>query len=816
MAVIKYYNQKELLYTSRKRYSTLSNFTEYAGEIQQKVLFGDGAKTSIKTKVSNEVATYVTIDDTRWFVVDHIYMNGGQITLHLLRDVIGEFGLNNCFGKVERGLTNNILKYRKELGLNQILKERKKIYPQTLRYGNAAVSSHNNELWGIFYFVKPKEDQKFDIPNLSIEANTDISYNANGYKSCSSFTPNIRLYFHTKLEFNRITGTPQDGEETWESIIYSFDINFTYNGNTGYFPTTTVQRLSEGSPFTCLYSFSTKVRGNPDDFAKSVCNHIANKIKNNNLSSFVLPVAPEITKIDYSEYNGFITQSDNAFYLCSSREGSETISGTISDRRGTTYLTVGEKVLYSYQNVVNEIEVDAIYGGNAPIPQPYFSNSINAYFSYLDFTEVGEKSLGSLTVYSNAEYVDEPFIIYAIPLFNTTITTYEINSGTETVNETIQVTKNNAFNVFNELISLTSGENPILVDAQIYPYAPPLSSRYQKVQDVPVFGVVSTSYMYNVDVSLQAYLDVKKEYTTRTYSVISPEQSNKFDFMYYDYTMEGSAEIEEGSDRNNHPLTFKIKTALKPYNIISSLVIQAEQDSLMGMAYESDLRGAQPVGGGFECSISTDQFQQYVRNNSNYNNMFELQKQELEMQHKTERKNERASSIVNTVSATMMGAIGGASMTDSIFGTGKIGAGIGAGIAGAAVGGAMTYQYFANEDLREYEEKLLQQRFNLEIGTIKNLPNSISRISSFNNILMNDFCYVIEVYECSVTESIIVDNYFKNYAYELGIYDYFINYCQQNNFIKGQLITSEFIMNLQNLASKELGIGIYYIQGGTQ
>ena len=203
---------------------------------------------------------------------------------------------------------------------------------------------------------------------------------------------------------------------------------------------------------------------------------------------------------------------------------------------------------------------------------------------------------------------------------------------------------------------------------------------------------------------------------------------------------------------------------MKPFSIISSAVIQSEIGALKGTVYNSDLRGSQPSGGGFEVTISTDQFQQYVRNNSNYVNMFELQKQELQKQHEVERKNERVSQAVNTISAITMGAIGGGSAG------GKIGAGISGAAAGLTVGIAMNKQYNANEELRKYEEQLLQQRFDLEIGTIKNLPNSISRISSFNNIIMQDFHYIIEEYQCSSEELDIVDIFIeKNIPISAGL-----------------------------------------------
>ena len=151
---ITYYKDSRLAYASRNRYKDISNAVILGQENQKAVLLGDGANTSIKTKSSN-VCDYVTIDGTRWFVTSYTYVNGGQVVLNLQRDVIGEFGVDSMYGKIERGHTDGILKYRKELSLNQILKKRSKLLPSTNQYGNYLVNNHNNEMWGIFYLVKP-------------------------------------------------------------------------------------------------------------------------------------------------------------------------------------------------------------------------------------------------------------------------------------------------------------------------------------------------------------------------------------------------------------------------------------------------------------------------------------------------------------------------------------------------------------------------------------------------------------------------------------------------------------------------------------
>ena len=118
--IIKYYTDSDLAYANRKRRRSIENYTTDLTENQKAVKLGDGAATSIITSEAN-LCNYVTIGDTRWYVVSYTYLNGGQIQLNLRRDVVGEFGLEGCVGKIERGYTTSFLRNRKELDLNQRL-----------------------------------------------------------------------------------------------------------------------------------------------------------------------------------------------------------------------------------------------------------------------------------------------------------------------------------------------------------------------------------------------------------------------------------------------------------------------------------------------------------------------------------------------------------------------------------------------------------------------------------------------------------------------------------------------------------------------
>lgn len=797
--IVRYYENKELAYTSRKRYKTF-NFVPFYEEEQRAVLLGDGASTTLKTNKEN-ICDYVTIDGTRWFVTSYTYINGKQVQLNLQRDVIGEFGISDCYGKIERGYTNSILKYRKELGLNQILKNRKKVIPNTNKYGNYSVDNHNDEMWGILYLVKPtKLDPNTGKPypeqvNITIPAFTPKTVNydfiENGTIKTSGYDFNCYIRFEVQI-----------GNSNNQ---YKVDVSF-FGKQNDIKIKSSVERV-ETNDVRAFKIIPQPLTGNLDNLSEASRVDIAIKlgilvgqhVLRENSLPYKLPNLPEIDAPNV-DYDGVVIKKDDKFYsyytLTSSHMGYGDV-GTQDDMLKMIFSATALKTVdfLDENNQVQSFTVSFQHTGN-------YVDALSALLiqsCHYRTRELSALEKGDLIIDVSQQLIDEPYSILAFPLFDVKI------SGSKDY----IIDRKTAFMVFNTVIQFLSGENAYLVDAQIYPYCPTLISVSSEVNGYPFFTINSTSYNHYCSVQLLPYSDIKKEYITRQYSIISPEQSGKFDFNFYDYVNK----VEDNNGINYATLNIIVKTALKPFGIISSAVIQPTENSLIGITYESDLRGSQPSSNGFECSLASNAFETYKRQNSNYQQIFALQKEELQKQHSVELTNDITSTIVNTMSATAMGAIAGANMADAgIFnslGSKAAGAGLGALYAGGTVGGAMIAQTVENSKLRDYEEYLQQANFDLQIGTIKNLPNSINRISSFNEIILQDFWYIIETYECSDFEKTVADNFIAKYGYGIGVFDFIENYYKNGWFLRSTLISSKYNVNLHMIAEKELMGGIY-------
>lgn len=774
--IVKYYKNPALAYSNRRRYSSayISSLTPTTEE-QRSVLLGDGATTSLKTSANN-ICEYVTIDSTRWYVTSYRYMNGAQVELNLRRDVIGENRLNDMFGKIQRGYTETVLRNRKELSLNQVLKNRVPIKPNTNIYGNLTVPTidgvKQNELWGILYFTKKEDGSALtvSIPKFTPQY-TDYPFIASGSKTKAKPTSsNIKIVFSVVTNYD----IPR-------RKFYKVTMQIVLGLSNTYIHAFMYEEVSENSHITATLNNAIRTAAKDRDIGieiGTICNTLFQYISNQSEDcGFIFPpiISGGNVTLDYDDK--YISYNNETYYY----SGSKIIKNSPGSADST-------QLSAFYKNTVAP-HLD-VYGNNSPF---IYAESDYITFEYIEYTyrKLTASEKGELTIPTDGQLVDEPYTAVVCPLFDYTVSLANGGSSTD-----YSGTKKDAFSFFNYIIQASSGENAILVDAQIYPYCPDITNVVGTIHDFPVFGINSNHYDRLCTVAVDNLPDIKKDYIKRSYSIISPEQSGKMDFNYYDYIV----------NPTTNSLNILIKTALKPFGIISCAVVAPETGSLKNMTYSSDLRGCSPSGNGFECSLASNAYETYRRQNSNYQQIFALQKGELELSHETERVNEKVSGVVNTLTQAAMGALGGHALG------GGVGAAIGGAAAGAVVGAANIIQYNQNEKLREYETYLQQQMFDLQIGTIKNLPNTINRVSSFNEIILQDFYYILEIYECTEKESELVDLFLSKYGYEIGVYGLFENFYKEKNFIKGTLIESNLPIPQHQIAVNELNGGIYYYE----
>lgn len=803
--VIKYYKNKQLAFATRNRFKDISKFAPINpnGEVQRSIKLGNGSRTSVKTSASN-ICDYVTIDSTRWFVVDYVYLNGGQVKLNLQRDVVGEFGLDGCYGKIERGFTNSVIKYRKELSLNEVLKRRTPLIPTDNIYGKCSVNTHDGEMWGILYFTKE------DKPKTTI----NISGFVPAYEPVGSLPPTTiyttNCEYRTKQEIMVTVANTNQARAFMLTIryrqLYSDNVFQLNEQNIVELP---LSSLSNSGSVMIQYSDNENLGA---DEARSLVSKLGNLIKNAYGNTGI--TAPSYIPNIGQTVSGSIPTTQTINY---STDGGETIvEYSLTRENAIAYGDIDYEQFQEYIFGLNSITLGAYDVSVQYLTPPSENGDTGIKFTaetayekvFYETRELTEWEEGNIVIDNTIQLVDEPYVILVCPLYNVTVT-----EGTKSY----VIEQRQAFHVFNSVIEKLSGEVGTLVDAQIFPYCPDLDKAQTFLAtegggQFPFFSVLTTSFKRTCSVQLQPLMDVKKEYIERNYSIVSPDKTGKFTFNFYDYVNAFESVDGGNADINYMPLKIIIKTALKPFAIISSAVIQ-RVECIKGINYDANLEGCQPSSNGFECSLSSNAFETYKRQNSNYQQIFKLDVDELTKNQEVERVNEATQLTMNVLTQTAFGAIAGAQLGDigmtNWAGSKAAGALTGGSVAALATGIAGGIQLDKNDELREYEQQLIKQRFDLSIGTIKNMPNSINRISSFNELIMQEFYYVVETYECTDAEKEVVDNFISNYGYGIGVYEYFDQFHKDGWFLRGVLLKSTLPITLHELMVNDLGGGVY-------
>lgn len=177
---------------------------------------------------------------------------------------------------------------------------------------------------------------------------------------------------------------------------------------------------------------------------------------------------------------------------------------------------------------------------------------------------------------------------------------------------------------------------------------------------------------------------------------------------------------------------FKIECTYKPFN--PYIHVTPVLKGLYGTNYGSldDMRGL-ICGGSFSLGQLTSAWSAYELNNVNYQQIFDRQIQNLDVQYDVAKQQSLMSAIAGTFTGTATGGISGA-----IAGS-KVGGGYGA-IAGAAIGavggglasGIAGYTDYQNlKKLQEENRSFQTDLYNFNLQNIKAIPESLSKGSAF-------------------------------------------------------------------------------------
>ena len=806
-----------------KKEDSLTDYLQYQlGNVIQGVSFnpGDGVATQQVVNLSEDqigdyllaVNEYNEID-SRWFILDCRRERTGQYTLTLRRDLVADNYTTiinaPCF--IEKATLDDadpFIYNSEDMTFNQIKTSETQLKDETGCPWIVGYIASGQELEVDIPFNTPITTQVQNISNYEYYNYSNLVQDANYYLGPAN---------------NIIYGFSADRSELWLHFVYCFALN-----ESGPQPTGVSDPFSWGT-ITSGYYVARGTGGITDDDSTIIddagpifkygwhypsypggqltitipldspeeYNAILNSLQSN-LSSRISTINQYLPNYidlhteqgvnDFLNQNGAIIyeQSTGKYYRVTVNiEGTRTVDYSI---------TAGNLF-----NVLSEITSNTIYFSGTPGSASYVIRVIAPSYS-ITLTE--DNTLGlNLTMATNRYSLsDAPYDMFCIP-YSDDLKIYK--------NGTLQFTANKelAFNIATYVSRKYGGSSAqYLYDLQLLPYCPvryciqsdgtfdignnyvdyvTANSGTGEENVAAVYYANSSSFTLNISNSIQI-TNKKQQSQTDKWRLVSPNYSGQFEF---------NATLNDGVDYFNVDCTYK------PYN--PYIHVNPNFKNLYGQDF-NDARGL-IVGGDFSLPQTTDAWAQYELSNKNYQQMFDRQIQNMEVNNAVQREQQKWQIASGAIGAGISGALTGA------VAGGPIGAIVGGLVGAGASTAAGIRDYQLSEQLRQEAIDYRDDQFGYQLGNIQALPYSLAKTSAFT--YNNKIFPILEYYTCTPQEkAALQDKLYYNgmTVMRIGTISEFIQ--EQPSYIKGKLIRLEGTDNnfhVVNEIANEINKGVF-------
>lgn len=361
---------------------------------------------------------------------------------------------------------------------------------------------------------------------------------------------------------------------------------------------------------------------------------------------------------------------------------------------------------------------------------------------------------------------DQPYDMFAMP-YSDDLVIYK--NGTKLFN----ANKSIAVNIATQIAAATGSAN--VYDVQLLPYCPVRyciladgtfdvkTAKVDYVQDKNKnnIGVIlwATTSSFTVNIAKEIVSSNPKiENLVDKWRLCSPNFNGQFEF---------SVAMNGGVDYFNVDCTYK---PFNPY-----IHVNPNFKKMYGQDF-NDARGL-ICAGDFSLPQVTNAWADYQLNNKNYENIFNREIQNLQVQQKAQR--------IGDIASAVGGVFGGAA-------GGGLALGVGGAIAGgvlSAIGGGLDVAI--NEKLRAEALDYKRDMYGMQLGNIQALPTNITKTTAFT--YNNKIFPILEHYTCTDEEKTALTNKLKYNGMTVGrigkISDYLAN--ANDQYIKGRIIRIE-------------------------
>lgn len=743
---------------------------------------------------------------SRWFIIDSVRTRAGQYVLDLRRDLVVDYyniirQSPMFIEKASLPYDNPLLFNNEDMTVNQIktneylLKDQSKCAWLVGYYDRNQIAEMNGTV--------ATNDQN-SVPAIDIDVNIENWEYYNNSNLSSNYTPFIGLTKNVQYEI--LASYFENPPPVIRTIINT-------NGNISQkeYPTWDGRNM----PVLKTYSYANGLT--TEYISKSLRDYGGVSKFNVDLSAYTDFITQEKFE-EFYNFNGKTIRDSNGRYYEVNIQPVSDINKSYSVIGGTLFNSLSDFILNHavyYQWVsgdISDIPTDAhIFDG--PTNDQTFS--IYATRSAYRMTIVRRENLETKYSFKNDSLrtIDAPWNIFAIPYGE--ITVYDIT--------TMRWMQTNKEVAINTVMGMQEQHPGVIYDIQLLPYCPipdlfmigedaalyvDDSPQYsyitagegEEARNVGViFNIPSSNFSTNVICSVPkgtTAIEQKVNNECDKWRLCSPNYSNYFDFSV---------------EKNGGVQYFNVDCNYKPFT--PYIHVNPNFGNLYG--YDDNSPRGLVLGGDFSLSQIIDQWQQYQVQNKNFQEIFDRQIQNMEINNKYQKINDIVSASVGAVSGAASGAFAGATMS----GGNPIGAIVGGVIGGgASIAGGIADVNIKNK-LRNEAIDYTKDQFGYQLGNIQALPNTIGKVSAFNE--NNKIFPVLEYYTCTEEEKTALLNKIAwngMTTMVIGtINDYLGNSWSYNDiesrgYIKGQLIRFEEDgedFHIINEIASELNKGVY-------
>ena len=736
-----------------------------------------GANTNyvIITAISNNNE----IIHSRWFVLESTFENITQYRLKLRRDVLADYLNSDMVVYAERGYvpnTNNLIFNSEGNSYNQIKKKESILKDETA------------SPWLVGYLASNVFEQgniKIDLASTA-DINYDYSYTtvenmlqANKFTSLSSTNT---VYLDPSIEFMSFYSTRSTVIKTLWQLKYQFmytDISTT--DNTFPYPPLNITGANESKAL--IY------------FNENLMNQETKK----DLEDRIIYDNPQ-EMLTTKEFVDLFSRENKIARVGTASTGYSYYKLIISAQSETTKnitKTVGAVKTY-LDNKIQPMITDEIATGS--VPDEYnIRYSTSPYLVYWQqLTTLGT----TITLSQDAPAVDKsPYYCFAIPYNSIAIKLNGLMTNTNAA-----LSRQLARKIAIQLSSFC-------YDVQLLPYFP-LQSYIDGTATVDITQMSNKQYAILKDSQLDSLRSVlfwisepNFSFTIEDsilYNSQEPKVQNETQFCRLN-SPNYSASFDFSVAKNKGVSYWNVDCSYKPYQ--PYIHVAPDWKGLYGSNF-NDARGLICTGD-FSIDLMTDKWQEYQIQNKNYNEIFNRQIQTLDLQQSIQRKQEKWAVAAGALQGLTSGMAAGAQTSNPyLMAAGAIGGG-----SLSALGGLADIKY--NEQLREDTRSAQFDMFNYQLGNIKALPNTLTKVSTYN--INNKIYPFYEIYEATEEEINSLKNQLLYRGYNLNIIDKLNKFTTLGTYFKGKLIKiNENNMpagdsHLFEAINEELTLGIYWV-----